>query len=85
MEDIIDLSLVLKAIPDTIKSYFIKRVQLFNFRIFQESLLAHQNRKIVDAFEYFDKKNKERIYSIKDTLIGQKKELLKVKEVLESL
>jgi hypothetical protein len=76
---------VLKAIPDTIKPYFIKRVQLFNFKIFQESLLAHQNREIVDAFEYFDKKNKERIYSIKDTLVGQRKELLKVKEVLESL
>ena len=77
--------MVLKAIPDTIKSYFIKRAQLFNFKIFQESLLAHQNKEIVDAFEYFDKKNKERIYSIKDTLVGQRKELLKVKEVLESL
>ena len=81
----IDLPLVIKALPDNIKNYSITRVQLFNFRIFQDSLLAHQNTEIVDAFEYFDKRNKERVYAIKDTLLSQKKELAKVRESLCSV
>lgn len=74
-----------KALPDKIQQYLVEKLQLFNFKILQDSLLAHQNREIVDAFEYFDRKNKERIYSIKDTILGQKKELVKVKEILESM
>lgn len=81
----IDLQLVLKALPDKIKPYLINRVQLFSFRIFQESLLAHKNKGKVDAFEYFDKRNKDRVYAIKDTLLAQKKELTKVKESLASV
>ncbi|CAI2359649.1 unnamed protein product [Moneuplotes crassus] len=81
----IDLQLVLKALPDSIKMYSVLKMELFNFKIFQDSLLAHQNTEIVDAFEYFDKRNKERVYGIKDTLLTQKQELLNVRESLTSV
>jgi hypothetical protein len=34
---------------------------MFNFRVFQESLTAFQNADLVNAFEYFDEKNRERV------------------------
>ena len=81
----IDLNLVLKAIPNKIKPYMLDRIELFNFIIFQDSLIAHQNTEIVDAFEHFDQRNKDRVYSIKEKLLGQKKELGLIREILSSV
>ena len=81
----IDLILVLKAVPDDISLNTLKKVELFNFKIFQESLIAHQNREIVEAFEYFDQRNKDRVYSIKNRLLDQKRELLHVQDILKSV
>jgi hypothetical protein len=41
---------------------------MFNFRVFQESLIAFQNVDLVNAFEYFDEKNRERIQNLKEKL-----------------
>ena len=54
----IDIMLMLKALPNKIMDDTLVIIDLFNFRIFQESLLAFQNLDIVNAFEYFDEKNK---------------------------
>lgn len=81
----IDLNLFLKAIPNKIKDFLINRVEFFNFRIFQDSLIAHQNKEIVDAFEHFDMRNKDRVYSIKEKLLIQKNELIKIREILANI
>jgi len=56
---------------------------MFNFRVFQESLIAFQNVDLVNAFEYFDEKNRERIQNLKDKLGSQKGNLNDVKDILE--
>jgi hypothetical protein len=56
---------------------------MFNFRVFQESLIAFQNVDLVNAFEYFDEKNRERIQNLKDKLGSQKSNLNDVKDILE--
>lgn len=52
---------MVKALPNKIMPYSLETVDLFNFRIFQESLHAHQNQALVKAFEFFDQKNKQRV------------------------
>jgi len=59
--DTIDLVLMLKAIPNKIVSYNIMQAKLFNFAVLQNSLIAFQNADQVNAFEYFDEKNKDRV------------------------
>lgn len=39
----VDMVLVLKSIPGVIKNFELRRVELFHFKIFQESLIAYQN------------------------------------------
>jgi hypothetical protein len=56
---------------------------MFNFRVFQEALIAYQNLDIVNAFEYFDDKNRERAQNIKEKLSNQKNNLTEVKDILE--
>ena len=56
---------------------------MFNFRVFQESLIAFQNVDLVNAFEYFDEKNRERIQNLKEKLSSQKNNLNDVKNILE--
>jgi len=40
--------------------YNVEQNELFNFKVFQDALIAFQNIDIVKAFEYYDLKNKER-------------------------
>ena len=80
----IDLILVIKSLPDYINKNTYSRAELFKFRVFQNSLIAHQNADIVDAFEYFDERNKDRVYSIKEKLSKQKEELESIRSTLSS-
>ena len=84
IEGHIDMILVLKSIPDQITKNTLSRAELFKFKVFQSSLIAHQNADIVDAFEYFDQRNKDRVYSIKDKLLDQKKELESIRQTLSN-
>ena len=61
LKDHIDIKLMIKALPNKIMNYSLETVEMFNFRIFQESLHAYQNLDIVKAFEFFDEKNKNRV------------------------
>ncbi len=56
---------------------------MFNFRVFQESLTAFQNADLVNAFEYFDEKNRERVQNVKEKLVSQRNNLNDVKDILE--
>jgi len=68
----VDLVLFLKAVPYEISEDNVEHISLFNFKSFQESLLAHQNLFIVNAFEYYDDKSRERAFILKDNLNKQK-------------
>lgn len=57
-------------------------MELFNFKIFQDSLIAFQNLDIVNAFEYFDEKNRERVQNIKEVLITQKRNLDQANDII---
>ena len=55
---------------------------MFNFRIFQESLIAFQNLDLVNAFEYMDDKNRERMDNVKEKLVSQKNTLTEIKDLV---
>ncbi len=74
---------MLKALPNRITKITIEQIEMFNFRVFQESLIAFQNVDLVNAFEYFDEKNRERIQNLKEKLSSQKNNLNDVKDILE--
>jgi len=78
-----DIMLMLKALPNRITKITIEQIEMFNFRVFQESLIAFQNVDLVNAFEYFDEKNRERIQNLKEKLSSQKNNLNDVKDILE--
>ena len=61
----------------------IEQTEMFNFRIFQESLIAFQNVDLVNAFEFFDDKNRERVQKVKERLVSQRSNLNDVKDILE--
>ena len=58
----IDITLMLRALPNPIVGYNLEYNELFNFKVFQDSLVAFQNLDIVNAFEYYDTKNRERTH-----------------------
>jgi hypothetical protein len=62
--------LMLKALPNKITSFSLEQIEMFNFRVFQESLIAFQNVDLVNAFEYFDEKNRERVQNVKEKLLN---------------
>ena len=72
VRDQIDIKLAIKALPNKIMNYSLENVDMFNFRIFQESLQAYQNHEIVKAFEFFDDKNKDRVQGVKNKLLYQR-------------
>ena len=68
MNEHLDIMLMLKALPNKIMDYTLDETEQFSFRVFQESLIAFQNLDIVNAFEYFDDKNRERVNNVKEKL-----------------
>lgn len=56
---------MIKALPNKISELNFPVVEMFDFNVFQEALQAFQNTNTVNAFEYFDDKNRERIENMK--------------------
>jgi hypothetical protein len=81
----INLVLFFKSLPSRIKEDKLKRAKFFNFKLFQESLVAYMNTEDVNAFEYHDEKNRDRVALVRNQLNKQKKNLATVKEALSSL
>lgn len=79
----LDILLMLRALPNKIRDDTVDQTDQFNFKIFQESLIAFQNRELVQAFEYFDEKNRERIDGVKKKIEESKKSLTDVKDIME--
>lgn len=57
-------------------------MKLFNFRVSQESLIAYQNLDLVNAFEYFDDKNRERVGLVKEKITEQKSNMEEVRDIV---
>mmetsp|Transcript_23319 Transcript_23319/g.22944 ORF Transcript_23319/g.22944 Transcript_23319/m.22944 type:complete len:154 (+) Transcript_23319:1097-1558(+) len=85
MNDQVDIRILLKSIPNKIQQGADLNVELFNFGIIQESIIAFQNMNIVNAFEYFDDQNRERIESVKENLQEQKTDLVGIKGIIDLL
>jgi len=63
--DHVNIVLFLKAVPGQVVDYNLDQTELFNFKIIQDSLIAYQNRKTVNAFAYFDRKNGDRVAHVR--------------------
>ena len=81
--DSIDIVLMLKAIPKPITQYNVKNVKKFNFQILQAAIIAFLNKDIVNAFEFFDVKNRGRVSNVRDLIISQKTNLDNCKDLME--
>lgn len=82
MQDHLDIMLMLKALPNKILLTTLESTEQFHFKIFQESLIAFQNRDLVNAFEYIDDKNRERMQNVKEKQIHERANLDEIKETL---
>eukprot|EP00347_Sterkiella_histriomuscorum_P022855 403336899 len=80
--DQINILIMMKAIPNEIVDYNLEQNELFNFKTFQDSLVAFQNLDMVNAFEYFDEKNRERVQNVKDMLVNQRTNLNSVHDII---
>lgn len=67
--DTIDSVLMMKAIPKQIGAEYLYQQKLFDFSVFQNSLIAFSNAEIIDAFQYYDNKNQQRVTEIKDVIL----------------
>ena len=83
--DTIDLVLMMKALPNKIINYNLVQMKLFNFSILQNSLIAFQNADVVNAFEYFDDKNKDRVQKIRSCILEQKDDLSNVEDLMNMI
>jgi len=81
----LDIVLVMKALPQKVTEANVLSIEMYNFKIFQESLIAYQNLDMVNAFEYFDDKNRVRVQNVKEKLVTQKNELNEMKDLVQSI
>lgn len=73
---------MLKALPGPITLYNLKQISYFNFNILQSAIIAFLNEDIVNAFEFFDIKNRDRVSNVRDLIISQKDNLDKVQDLM---
>lgn len=64
----IDIHLVMKALPGKIQEENFHHAELFLLELFQNSLIAFQNQDTAKAFEYFDEKNRDRVFLVKEKI-----------------
>lgn len=81
----INLILFFKSLPKKMTKESYKRSKFFNFKLFQESLVAYMNIQDVNAFEYNDLKNRDRIAIVRSQINDQKKHLNLTKDYLKIL
>jgi hypothetical protein len=83
--DNIDLLIMLKAMPTPITKFNRENCRLFNFNILQSAIIAYLNDDIVNAFDYFDLLNRDRVSGIRDLILYQKNNLNKVLEIMQAV
>ena len=69
-QDNIDITLLLKAIPNNIIKTQISEVKKFNFQIMQDAIIAFKNQERMQSFEFYDKKNKTRVLNVRNLIVN---------------
>lgn len=81
--DTIDITLMMKAIPQKVTSELqVSKFYQFNFSTTQDSLTAAQNSEQVQAFEYYDQLNSKRVQNIRKCILDQRDNLLCVQNIM---
>lgn len=73
---------MLKALPNPIVDYNMEQCKLFNFPILQSAIIAFLNENIVNSFEFFDLKNRDRVSIVRELIMSQKENLDKVEGIM---
>lgn len=80
--DNVDITWLLQAVPTKVLPLNIDQIRKFNFLTLQDAIIARENAEQVTSFEYYDRKNKQRVTTVKDLVITQMKNLFKIEENL---
>ncbi len=76
-----DLRLTLMALPHQINENNFSRVELFNFKLVQESLIDFQHQEGVDLFQYYDNRHRVRFTKILARIQRQAKEMHDIRKL----
>mmetsp|Transcript_34574 Transcript_34574/g.42581 ORF Transcript_34574/g.42581 Transcript_34574/m.42581 type:complete len:98 (-) Transcript_34574:285-578(-) len=63
--DNVDITWLLQAVPNKVLIFNIDQIRKFNFLILQNAIIALENAETVTSFEFYDKKNKNRVNDVK--------------------
>ena len=80
--DNIDILLMLRALPTPIVNYNMEQNKMFNFNILQSAIIAFLNQNIVNSFEFYDIKNRDRVSTVRDLIMSQKANLDRVEDIM---
>ena len=83
--DKIDIILLLKAVPIKITLDNISQIKKFKFSILQDAFIAYMNADPVDAFEYYDGKNGNRVQLVKNIEMKKYTNLLNVDSIMKNI
>eukprot|EP00344_Euplotes_crassus_P005221 CAMPEP_0197002420 /NCGR_PEP_ID=MMETSP1380-20130617/6908_1 /TAXON_ID=5936 /ORGANISM="Euplotes crassus, Strain CT5" /LENGTH=358 /DNA_ID=CAMNT_0042420521 /DNA_START=271 /DNA_END=1347 /DNA_ORIENTATION=- len=81
----INLVYFFKSLPQRLTKKTYRTCKFYNFKLFQESLVAYMNIQDVNAFEYNDVKNRDRMASVRTQILEQRQGLDNTQEFLKTL
>lgn len=80
--DRIDIILMMRALPISIMAKNRAKISMFMFNVLQASLIAFSTTGSVQAFEFYDKLNKQRVQTVSDIILAQKTKLENVQQTM---
>ena len=81
----VNILLILKALPKKVHNLNLAQTNLFTFSILQNSMIAFQNQDQVNAFEFFDEFNRNRVQNIRTCILQQKDNLNLVLNIMNEV
>ena len=69
--------------PNKVISLTLSQIQKFRFLILQDAIDAHKNSDRVTSFEFYDRKNKTRVNTVKGQVQAQMANLMKIESNLQ--
>lgn len=90
INDNVNIVWLLKAVPSKVRLTNLDQIRKFNFLTLQSAKIAMETAEQVTSFEFYDKKNNNRVTLVKNlvnqqmsTLVGIEKQLATVKDKLQ--
>ena len=71
--------------PTDITKEKVKRTEMFNFNVLEDSLTKFLNTEQSEAFSYYDSQNIERVQKIRDSIAQQKANLERVQSNMDRI